>query len=208
MNYISLLSGECKDPLVYRPSIKCTSKSCVACLSWFLMEKFNLDHINIWTNERKSCCVRTIIQLGPYLNIVCHVQWHTKLLFLVLKPSFTNNFNWWRMLIRRKKNNNLNYKIRKCSVLNQSCQLQLFPLMRKKVPAATPSSPRVRPTPQNTAGPTLGRAMSTSETHKHKMTHMTQNVKAYISCFSFLELYFWQYLWHCVNDYTSLKLLN
>jgi len=38
----------------------------------------------------------------------------------------------------------------------------LFPLTRKKVPVATPSSPRVRPTPQNTAGPTPGRATSTS----------------------------------------------
>jgi len=49
----------------------------------------------------------------------------------------------------------------------QGCQLQLFPLMRKKVPAATPSSPRDRPTPQNTAGPTLGTGTSTSRIHTH-----------------------------------------
>lgn len=42
------------------------------------------------------------------------------------------------------------------------CQSQLFPLTRKKVPVATPISPRARPTPQNTAGPTLGTETSTS----------------------------------------------
>lgn len=83
-----------------------------------------------------------------------------KIIAFSTKRFNLQNFNWWRMLIRSTKN--LNYKTRICWLVNQICQLQLFPLMRKKVPAATPSSPRDRPTPQNTAGPTPGTATSTS----------------------------------------------
>ncbi len=47
-------------------------------------------------------------------------------------------------------------------------QLHSFPLMRKKVPAATPSRPTVRPSPQNTAGPILGCFTSTAGDRKHR----------------------------------------
>ena len=53
--------------------------------------------------------------------------------------------------------------------------LHSFPLMRKKVPAATPSRPTVRPSPQNTAGPTPGRVFSTSgdrNTQGETLTHL------------------------------------
>lgn len=40
--------------------------------------------------------------------------------------------------------------------------LHSFPLMRKKVPAATPRRPKVRPSPQKTAGPTPGCFTSTT----------------------------------------------
>lgn len=51
--------------------------------------------------------------------------------------------------------------------------LHSFPLMRKKVPAATPRRPKVRPSPQNTAGPTAGCFTSTAaNTHTHVNTHV------------------------------------
>ncbi len=45
----------------------------------------------------------------------------------------------------------------------------VFALMRKKSPVMTPSSPRVNPTPQKTAGPTLGRTAAASGTPGDKM---------------------------------------
>lgn len=66
--------------------------------------------------------------------------------------------------------------------------LHSFPLMRKKVPAATPRRPKVRPSPQNTAGPTPGCFTSTAaNTHTH--THVnTHGAACAWVCFSLLSV--------------------
>src|SRR4029434_899876 len=70
---------------------------------------------------------------------------------------------------------------KKCIVCSVLIPALSFPLTRKNVPVATPSSPRVRPTPQNTEGPRLGSDTSTSEedTHTHTHTHTHIHIHTY-----------------------------
>src|SRR4029434_5258487 len=56
---------------------------------------------------------------------------------------------------------------KKCIVCSVLIPALSFPLTKKNIPVATPSSPRVRPTPQNTEGPRLGSDTSTSEEVTH-----------------------------------------
>ena len=57
-------------------------------------------------------------------------------------------------------------------------QLHSFPLMRKKVPAATPSKPTLRPTPQNTDGPTPGCCTLTSGDTTQMLSHVVWSVNS------------------------------